>query len=209
MSLASDTSAGILLDSPPAAALDRRRHKRVKLTLLGRFMRETKQEYPCKLIDVSVGGAAMNAPTDVEIGERIVAYFDHLGGVEGKVVRVFEGGFAIELKATPYKREKLAAQITWLANRSQIDGLSERRHERFAAESKPSSLTLSGGAAVPVRIIDVSISGASVAIDTRPPIGSEVVLGRLRAKVVRHHAEGIGLEFSDIQNPDAVRRYFR
>jgi len=209
MTLASDQSGNLALSTPPALELDRRRHKRVPLTLLGRFMRENKQEYPCKLIDISVGGAAMNSPTDVATGERIVAYFDHLGGLEGKVVRVFEGGFAIELTATQHKREKLAAQITWLLNRKDFDGLSERRHERFAVDNKPSSLKLSGGTAIPVKIINVSISGASVGTDVRPPLGTEVVLGKLRAKVVRHHLEGIGVEFMDIQNSDALRRYFR
>jgi c-di-GMP-binding flagellar brake protein YcgR len=53
---------------------DRRRHKRVSVTMLGRFMRENKQEYPCSLLDMSVGGAAIMAPVTVEIGEHVVAY---------------------------------------------------------------------------------------------------------------------------------------
>ena len=69
----------------PRLVADRRRHKRVNITLLGRFMRANKQEYPCKLIDISVGGTAMMSPVAVEDGERIVAYFDHIGGIEGTV----------------------------------------------------------------------------------------------------------------------------
>src|SRR4051794_30258613 len=132
MTVAPEASASYALSSPLAVAVDRRRHKRVALTLLGRFMRANKQEYPCKLIDISVGGVAMNSPVELEVGERIVTYFDHLGGLEGRVVRVFPGGFAIELTATQHKREKLAAQITWLMNRNDLDAASERRHERFA-----------------------------------------------------------------------------
>ena len=70
---------------------DRRRHKRVAVTLLGRFMRANKQEYPCKLYDISVGGCALMAPVEVESNEKIVAYFDHIGGIEGHVVRTFDG----------------------------------------------------------------------------------------------------------------------
>ena len=51
------------------------------------------------------------------------------------------------------------------------------------------------------------MSGASVATDARP-IGPEVQIGKLQARVVRHHADGIGVEFLDIQKPEAVRRYF-
>jgi hypothetical protein len=208
MTVAPEASASYALSSPLAVAVDRRRHKRVALTLLGRFMRANKQEYPCKLIDISVGGVAMNSPVELEVGERIVTYFDHLGGLEGRVVRVFPGGFAIELTATQHKREKLAAQITWLMNRNDLDAASERRHERFATPNKLSSLNLGGGVALPAKILNLSVSGASVATDARPAIGTEVVIGRLRARVARHHAEGIGVEFSDIQNPDALRRYF-
>ncbi len=53
-----------------------------------------------------------------------------------------------------------------------------------------------------------SAIGAAVAAEARPPIGSEVMLGKLRGKVVRHHDDGIGIEFMDLQNAEAVRRYF-
>lgn len=191
----------------PMAAIDRRRHRRFPVTLLGRFMRANKHEFPCKLVDISIGGAAVSSPVDVEVGERIVAYFDHLGGLEGKVVRVFHGGFAIELIATQHKREKLAAQVTWLVNRHEI-GSDSRRHERIALGTKSTTLKLDEGITVQVNVVDVSMSGASVQTEARPAIGTEVVLGKLRAKVVRHHSEGVGLQFIDIQNPDAVRRYF-
>ena len=188
-------------------ALDRRRHKRVALTLLGRFMREDKQEYPCKLRDISVGGAAMMSPVAVEMNERIVAYFDHIGGLEGNVTRTFERGFAIQFNATQHKREKLAAQLTWLINRRDL-GVDDRRHERITPGTDLSSLSLPDGIMVPVRVLDVSISGASIATDARPELGAEVTIGKLRAQVVRYHEQGIGVRFLDIQNPTALRRYF-
>jgi hypothetical protein len=69
-------------------------------------------------------------------------------------------------------------------------------------------LKLDEGIVVPCRILDVSISGASIGTEARPPIGNEIVLGKLRGVVVRHHAQGIGVRFADIQNPAALRRYF-
>lgn len=193
-----------------AATVENRRHVRFALTLLGRFMRANKQEFPCRLNDISVGGLSLMSPVDVDLGERIVVYLDQLGGVEGTVVRQFEGGFALRLVATAHKREKLAAQITWLVNRSDIDGADGRRagHERIATTNKTSSLRLADGTEVEVTILDVSISGASIASAVKLHKGTEVWLGRLRALVVREHAEGAGLQFLDIQNPDALRRYF-
>ena len=207
---ASVLDAGMLRssDQTGAAPLERRHHKRYSITLLGRFMRQNKQEYPCKLRDISVGGAAIMSPVELDIGERVVAYFDHIGGLEGSVVRSFDGGFSIELKATAYKREKLANQIAWLTNRSANAEPPQRRHDRFGANEQATVLRLDEGISVPVRVLDVSISGSSVETEARPPLGTEVVLGKLRARVVRYHDTGLGLQFTDIQNPDALRRYF-
>src|SRR5688572_8864451 len=95
-STASTLRTSLRLDT--RIAPDRRRHKRFPLALLGRFMRANKQEFPCRLNDISVGGVAIMAPVEVEIGERIVAYFDEIGGIEGDVVRSFEGGFAVRVR---------------------------------------------------------------------------------------------------------------
>lgn len=187
---------------------DQRRHKRVALTLLGRFMRANRHEYPCKLNDISVGGAAISSPVAVDEGERIVVYFDHIGGLEGSVVRVFEGGFAMQFKMTAHKREKLAAQLTWLINRDVLSGIEQRRHERFPVGNASKSIVLDSGQTLDCEVIDVSISGASLKLDMRPPVGSGLMLGRLRGRVMRHHEHGIGIQFVDIQEPEALRRHF-
>ena len=190
-------------------APDRRRHKRQPLLFLGRFMRANKQEYPCKLKDISVGGVAVMSPVTVDEGERVIAYFDHIGGLEGHVVRLFEGGFAFRISASQHKREKLAAQITWLVNEAELDGIAGRRHERLPSNAnKTSTLTLAEGVSTNCRVLDVSLSGASIATDARPLVGAEVLFGKLRCRVMRYHDRGIGLQFLDIQDPEALRRYF-
>jgi hypothetical protein len=187
---------------------DRRRHKRYPLALLGRFMRANKQEFPCRLNDLSVGGASLMSPVEVDIGERIVAYLDEIGGIEGEVVRTFEGGFAIRLRVSQHKREKLAAQITWLINKPDLGGAFGRKHQRLEVGNKTSTLKLSDGTSVDCRVLDVSLSGASIGTEARPPIGDVVIFGKLRCKVMRYHDRGIGVQFLDIPDPEALRRYF-
>jgi hypothetical protein len=196
--------------SPEAQTKENRRHERFELPLLGRFMRPNKQEYPCMVRNISVGGAALNSPVDVVVGERIVAYLDFLGGVEGTVVRTFEGGFAIKYTATLHKREKLAAQLTWYLNRDLLDAEEARRpgHERLQTANKLMDLRLADGRIVQVSILDVSISGASIAIEDRPVAGMEVKLGTFRARVMRHHAQGVGLMFLDVQTAENLRQHF-
>lgn len=173
-------------------------------------MNAQRQEYPCRIYDISVGGAALltQSPPPVAQGERVIAYFDHIGRIEGDVARVLDGGFAMNLVASLHKREKLCATLTWLVNRNELSGVEGRRHERAVPANDSAELKLDEGVSITCQIIDVSISGASIVTDARPPLGHSVTLGKLRARVVRHHETGIALEFIDVQNPLALRRYF-
>jgi hypothetical protein len=185
-----------------------RRHKRFVLTALGRFMRADKHEYPCRLNDISVGGCSIWSPVQPELDERVVVYFDHLGMLDGHVVRAFEGGFSMRFNITAHKREKLAAQIMWLLNKHELDPSDERRHERYVPSKRTITLHLADGFEATCTILDVSLSGAAVATEARPPIGSEVKLGKLRSKVTRHLSNGIGVQFLAVQDAEALRGTF-
>jgi hypothetical protein len=112
-------------------AQDRRRYQRVRVNLLGRYMLSDRQEYPCQVVNMSPGGMALIAPTIGQMGERVIAYVDHLGRIEGTIARTLVNGFAMTVSATPRKRDKLAAQLTWLANRHILNLPEDRRHGRF------------------------------------------------------------------------------
>ncbi|HSD92739.1 MAG TPA: PilZ domain-containing protein [Methyloceanibacter sp.] len=187
---------------------DRRRQRRVPVKVLGRFMREDKQEYPCQVINMSAGGMAVLAPVICDVDERIVAYLDNLGRMEGVVVRTFEGGFAVRLLASSYKRERIANLLTWLINQERLSLTEERRHERIVPRINASKLILPDGAVHNCRVIDVSLSGASIACPIKPEIGTMVILGRMRGRVVRHHDQGLALQFVELQDPDSLARTF-
>ena len=108
-------------------AEERRRHQRVKVNLLGRYMLADRREFPCQVVNMSPGGIAMVAPVSGNPGERVIAYVDHLGRLEGKIARLLDNGFAMTVEATLRKRDKLAAQLTWLANRNILTPLKHRR----------------------------------------------------------------------------------
>ena len=191
-------------------APDRRRYKRVELTLLGRFMRSSKSEFPCRLIDISVGGAAISSPVSVDDGEQIVAYFEHLGGLEGRVVRIMDDAFAVEFNATVRKRQKLATQLTWLINQEVAETADLRRdgHDRIKLQQQKLTIKYEDGRTEECNALDVSISGASLESKTRPLLGSQIIVGKLRAEVKRHHSSGYGVAFTDIQQVQAIRKYF-
>ena len=181
---------------------ERRRFQRVRVDLLGRYMLPDRREFPCQVVNMSPGGMAVIAPVAGQPGERVIAYVDHLGRLEGHIARVFQNGFAMSIAATTRKRDKLAAQLTWLANRHILGLPEDRRHGRIVPRVPIGRLILPNGINVSCRILDVSQSGAGIASDQRPPIGSLVTLGKVAGRVVRHLEDGFAVEFTRLQHPD-------
>ncbi len=185
-----------------ALSEDRRRHQRVKVNLLGRYMLADRREFPCQVVNMSPGGMALIAPVGAAAGERVIAYVDHLGRLEGLIARQFQNGFAMTISATARKRDKLAAQLTWLANRHILGLPEDRRHGRVTPGNSVARLILPNGINVSCRIIDVSQSGAGIATEQRPAIGALVSLGKVQGRVVRHLEDGFAIEFTRLQHPD-------
>jgi c-di-GMP-binding flagellar brake protein YcgR len=184
--------------------VERRRFQRVKIHLLGRYMLPDRREFPCQVINMSPGGLAMLAPGIGNVGDRVIVYLDHIGRVEGKITRIIDSGFAMSVSATPRKRDKLASQLTWLANRDILNLPEDRRHERIMPRNPIATLTLEDGTRLTCRIIDLSMSGAAVSAEKRPPLQSKVALGKVLARVVRNLEEGFALEFIHEQHPDTL-----
>ncbi|MCX7308771.1 MAG: PilZ domain-containing protein [Afipia sp.] len=184
---------------------ERRRFQRVKVQLLGRYMLADRREFPCQVINMSPGGLALLAPGIGNLGERVVAYLDHIGRVEGKITRLLDNGLAMTVGATPRKRDKLAAQLTWLANRQILNLPEDRRHDRIVPRNPMAILKLDEeGRDIACRIMDLSLSGAALAAEIRPKVGSAVTLGKVQARVVRHLEEGFAVEFVHAQLPETV-----
>jgi hypothetical protein len=183
---------------------ERRRFQRVKVSLLGRYMLSDRREFPCQVVNMSPGGMALVAPVVGAAGERVIAYVDHLGRLEGKIARLIDNGFAMTIAASPRKRDKLAAQLTWLANRHILNLPEDRRHGRFTPRNPMARLVLPNGNNVACRVIDLSQSGAAVAIgtDQRPAVGVMVTIGKTQGRVVRHIDDGFAIEFTRLQHPD-------
>ena len=181
---------------------ERRRFQRVKVDLLGRYMLADRREFPCQVADMSPGGMAVTAPVSGRPGERVIAYIDHVGRLEGAIVRPLPQGFAMTIAATPRKRDKLAAQLTWLANRHILGLPEDRRHGRLVPQNPRSMVLMPDGRQIVCRLLDVSLSGAAVGSEVKPPVGSLVTLGRAQARVVRIRADGFAVEFTRLQHPD-------
>lgn len=194
-----DNTAIDMYQAPGMRAEEPGRFQCVKVSVLGRYMLADRREFPCQIIEMSPGDALVIAPVSGNAGERVIIYLDHIGRVEGIVRELVDGGFRLSMNASARKRDKMAAQLTWLTNKDVLDLPEDRRHERVVPDIRHSTILLEDGRRYNCKITDISLSGAAVEMDVRPALGTPITLGRMRAHVVRHFHDGIAVEFASIQ----------
>ena len=195
----SDDIPSPLYIAPLRTRADKVRFQRVKVSVLGRYMLADRREFPCQVLEMSPGEAMMIAPVSGIVGEKVIAYVDHIGRIEGTITAQVDGGFLMEVAASPRKRDKMAAQLTWLANKDVLNLPEDRRHERVVPDNRHSTVVLDDGRRYNCKIIDISLSGAAIELDVRPAMGTPVTLGRMRARVIRHFQNGVAVEFASAQ----------
>jgi|SRR5690554_637752 len=175
------------------------KYQRVQVSVLGRYMLADRREFPCQVLEMSPGDAVVIAPAAGGVGEKVIAYLDLIGRIEGVILSQIDGGFVMDLAASPRKRDKMAAQLTWLANKDVLGLPEDRRHERVVPDIRHSTVVLDDGRRYNCKIIDISLSGAAIELDVRPSVGTNVALGRMRARVARHFQNGVAVEFISAQ----------
>lgn len=173
---------------------ERRRHRRVDLALKARVLKQDGEEEPCLVVNISAGGVLLKAVNPPQAGEKVVVYIDEVGRHEGYVIRSAKHHFAVDYRARPKKAKRAADTLTYALNNKHMH-LERRANPRIKADA-PTVLTLANGDTLACEILDVSLTGASVAVDPRPPLGAELTVGRMAAKVVRVHEKGVAVVFT-------------
>ncbi|MBB5518791.1 hypothetical protein FHS62_001589 [Amphiplicatus metriothermophilus] len=121
-------------------------------------------------------------------------YIDEIGRFEGKVVRAGRHSFAVDYRGRRAKSARTADSLTELLNNHgrRID----RRAMPRIRHDAPATVVLENGETIPCSILDISLTGASIEIEPRPPLGATLRLGKMAAKVVRRHEKGVAVVFS-------------
>ncbi len=195
----SDDLGSLRVVAPARSEPELIRYNRVRVSVLGRYMLADRSEFPCQIIEMSPGDAVVVAPVPGIVGEKVIAYIDHVGRIEGSILSQMDGGFIMDIAASSRKRDKMAAQLTWLANKDILNLPEDRRHERVVPDIRHSTVVLDDGRRYNCKIIDISLSGAAIELDVRPAMGTPVTLGRMRARVIRHFQNGVAVEFASSQ----------
>lgn len=184
-------------DRPAPPRMERRRFARATVSLPGTYMLADRKDHPCRSIAISPGNLTLEAPVTGAIGERVVCHLELLGRLEGEIVRYVPGGFAMSMITSRRQRLHLADQLTWLANRDAL-GLGEARAgERLVPSKRSVIITLNDGKRLKARVLDLSHTGAGLAVPEPLQPGTPLTIGKTPATVVRATDAAIGVHFRD------------
>jgi hypothetical protein len=179
-----------------AQSTDQRSNERVQVRLAGKlFVPAEEITLDCTIINLSVGGAGIHCPEPPPLDCFVVLYIDSFGRFEGVTTRYVEGELGLRFVCKDAKRQRLEQDLAAFVADGMTGVTRLRRHRRDAAPIQIDYFTTGDGFETVCKLMDISLQGALLKTKARPAIGEVIQLGQTRAWVVRHHDEGIGVQF--------------
>lgn len=154
--------------------------------------------FACRVRRISPQSLTLSVPVCGEKGDKVTAKFDEFGILHGEIIRNLGLAFVMSIDLDALARERLAMQVSWQEARRQFATTDKRRHKRIVPVRNQSTVILSDGTLVDCTVIDMSISGAGIACQMRPDIGTPLALGSAVGRVVRHLENGFAIRFLDM-----------
>jgi hypothetical protein len=171
-----------------------------------RNIRRERRQFACRTLSVSPDFLALAGPVCGDPGERVIAHFDELGRLEGRIVQPIVGGFAMSIAMPDAQRAALAARIDWIDRHKKQEVPDGRKYKRTIPKSPYATLVLADGRVMTCFVIDMSRSGVAISADHMPMRGEVLAVGKIIGRVVRIFPEGFALRFVELQHPDDLER---
>jgi hypothetical protein len=188
--------------SPDLEIVERRRDIRIVVSIPGRYTladhRNTRGErrtFSCRAVNISGHVLVLAAPVIGKLGERVIAHIDHLGRLDGAVMRVLSRGFAMSIAGGEDERSRLLDRIEWLEKHKNHDVEEQRATNRFVPNNPNSRLVLANGTTLTCLVIDLSETGAAISADIDPEIGTVCAIGTIVGRVARRFVGGFAVRF--------------
>jgi hypothetical protein len=185
--------------SQPAG--ERRAHERVATALNGRFFVPAEEiTLDCEILDLSAGGAGVRCSEPPPLNTYVILYIDGFGRFECVATRFVDGLLGLHFVCKEAKRQRLLRDLA-LYVACGVAGVTRlRRHPRNASTSV-GYFKRPNGELVPCDVLDISLQGVSLRTASRPPLGEIINLGRTWGRIVRHHDDGIAIQFLELAAP--------
>jgi hypothetical protein len=162
--------------------------------VFGRFMLPDMSEHACQVLDLGTDGATFITSDVPPPGLAIVAYLEDLGRVELLSGTPVQGGFRVSYAYTGARLERLLQRVEYIKKR-EAGAPEQRRHARFEPKDKHTSMTLPDGRSYQCEVLDISVSGCAIKTEVMPSLGTYIMVGKMKGRVVRYHDTGVGIEF--------------
>lgn len=173
---------------------ERRRFRRLSLTVNGRMLDAFGRERDCRTADMSPGDVRILAPVLPGVGERVVIYLEGFGRLTGNVARKGEDGAAIIFDFSAHKREKLAEQLTLAINKDL--GIDPPETQPATLGSQFVQLQFETGEVYQGEVLDFSLAGITIRSKRPPPLlGVWVRVGNVYGRVARLIENGFAIDF--------------
>ncbi len=179
--------------APEIDPKERRRYSRIRLDTKARVLDTDGGEHACLVVNISAGGVLLKTKNPPPQNARVVVYIDEIGRFEGRVVRAGKHSFAVDYRSRRGKTQRTADALIEAANNQ--GRRMDRRASPRMRQSANAPVRLESGVLAECAILDISLTGASIAIDPRPRLGEHITVGKMKAKVVRRHDQGVGVVF--------------
>ena len=175
--------------------------------MFGRYMVTDRSEYVTQIRDMTPEKAKLTYTEPPELGERIIAYIEEIGRVEGDVIDIDDDHFVLNFTLPSHKRDKIAAKLEWLQSRDEDGSADQREHTRYEPSDDSSTmLIMPDGQKYECEILDISLSGAAIKASIIPSVGTQIVLGKTPGTVVRVHDCGVGIRFTRMLEEPPVQK---
>jgi hypothetical protein len=183
---------------------ERRKYQRVRLYMPGQLFNPVdEQTTDCKVLDLSAGGAAVQCDGAFPIGDHFVLYVTGFGRFEGRVVMHETGVLRLAFTIGESKQNRLKDMLALFVAEG-LTGVTESRKHRREPAIGTGFIVRADGNHVKCDVLDVSLDGVSLRTRARPAVGEIVNLGRSWGKVVRHHEEGVSIQFVQVISEKAA-----
>lgn len=164
-------------------------------TFPARLLLADGSERACEVTAIDPDSALILAADAPPPGSAVTAFVEEIGRLDGSAGEAEEQGFWVNFTFAGPRRAHFIRHLRWLVRRDAGVAAAGRRHTRFAPRDSQARITLPGGREQSCEVIDISLSGAAIRARVKPSIGSPVMLGRMKGRVVRHFGDGFAIEF--------------
>ncbi|HEY3638567.1 MAG TPA: ATP-binding protein [Rhizomicrobium sp.] len=164
-------------------------------------------EEDCLVLDFSVSGAGLRCGASAPTGTRVILYVECFGRFEGRVVHRDRLRLGVEFQSSKAKRERTRQQLAdFVATGGAVQG---RTRSSARASDLPAfaHFVAEDGTTAECDVVDFGLSSASFKTKARPAIGDMIAFGETAARVVRHTADGIAVEFVDRRTAEERRAH--